>query len=331
MKPQFGGATALDCFREYISDSDAKTESSSFDSEAEEDNESVTPTDDYEFFGEIDNDLLNESILKFTNSADRNQEAGTLDPEKGWFSLQDVMELTLLHAQQMQLLQSEYEERIAVLESTIEDLRKQHDQSEMDHEQKLKQMQERAQRIAREYMRSVTEAPLQIPENPTAEAVHDTPLHDVIREVEPKPQSVKKKSKRSSRPSRASREASKAAPSRVEMHFRRNEYNFLERLRWFTEEKLKNRQHIQEKFNSIEIAANEERLDQLRLLRKGRSDQEPYAYGAEFLPYPGQPTGPKLRDVWAEQGVMMPWGGRFQNIKHDQKEVITKTLKVLTE
>ncbi|KAI8848721.1 hypothetical protein BC829DRAFT_208191 [Chytridium lagenaria] len=87
--------------------------------------------------------------------------------------------------------------------------------------------------------------------------------------------------------------------------------SFLERLRWFTEEKLKNRRHIQEKFTSMEMAANEERLEQLRLLNKGNMPDGQQPFNAEFLPYPGHVPPTKMRDIWAEQGIGIPWGGRF--------------------
>jgi hypothetical protein len=44
----------------------------------------------------------------------------------------------------------------------------------------------------------------------------------------------------------------------------------MERLRWFTEEKLKKRAEIQERYSTMEFLANEERLKQLRLLDRDR-------------------------------------------------------------
>jgi len=59
---------------------------------------------------------VDEGIIGNRLSADFENKIGELteyfDPEKTWFSLQDVMELTLLHAQQMELLNDEYSKEV---------------------------------------------------------------------------------------------------------------------------------------------------------------------------------------------------------------------------
>ncbi|KAJ3210133.1 hypothetical protein HDU67_005634 [Dinochytrium kinnereticum] len=310
---------------EIISDSEDDLDSYSSGSENSTTDDSAAS--DYEYFGNINSEELGETLSKFIGDSHESQSESTgLDTQKGCFSLQDVMELTLLHAQQLQLLQSEYEERISGLEASMEDLRRQHETSEMEHEQKIRQMQERAQRIAREYMRSVTEAPLQIPEreNMAAEP-SDEPYVLQEPDRDGKYGNSRKKSKKHSKIKRTVREQ-KNNSIRVEHSMKRNEYtvrkkptftsapfamSFLERLRWFTEEKLKNRTHLQGKFTALEMAANEERLEQLRLLNRGSMTEAPQPFNAEFLPYPGSLPVTKARDIWAEQGIATPWGGRF--------------------
>lgn len=45
------------------------------------------------------------------------------DPKKTWFSLQDVMELTLLHAQQLETLNEDYNKQIDELNKELADAR----------------------------------------------------------------------------------------------------------------------------------------------------------------------------------------------------------------
>ncbi|KAJ3193702.1 hypothetical protein HK101_004331 [Irineochytrium annulatum] len=243
-----------------------------------------------------------------------NEISTMMDSRKGWFSLQDVMELTLLHAQQMQLLQSEYEDRIISLESHVEEMQRVHEESRVEYEAKMKQAQDRAQRIAREYMRGVTEAPAQVQVIPTQPTVEISVTNDAA-EDNIGTSSRGKLRKSSKRRQRTREETAELYTTPTPIYSDRHQsqgrkkqqvftsapfaMTFLERLRWFTEEKLKNRRHIQEKFTTIEMAANEERLKYLKLIRKG--DAEGEALDASFLPYPGQIA--KHRDFWADYGL----------------------------
>ncbi|KAI9355419.1 hypothetical protein DFJ73DRAFT_279088 [Zopfochytrium polystomum] len=122
------------------------------------------------------------------------------------------------------------------------------------------------------------------------------------------------------------RETPRKPSDRAAVHLHRHEYvvtkkpkftsapfamSFLERLRWFTEEKLKKRREIQDKFVAIEMAANEERLQQLRLIKDREEEGSTQYLDAEFVPYPGAVPPHKIRNIWLEQGIQMPWGGRF--------------------
>lgn len=42
---------------------------------------------------------------------------------------------------------------------------------------------------------------------------------------------------------------------------------------------------------------------------------------AEFMPMPGRIQNSKIRDVWKEQGISVPWGGKFK-IQGTSQEVI---------
>ncbi|KAJ3330131.1 hypothetical protein HDU76_006363 [Blyttiomyces sp. JEL0837] len=309
---------------------DLDSEIDSFSEIMEDDDDSAFS--DFEYISDVEESAIKESLAKFVDES--RVEAGlhfdngaVVDSRKGWFSLQDVMELTLLHAQQMQLLQAEYEERLHQTESALEESRKALQEAEAEHESRLKQAQERVQRLAREYMKTVNDAPA-AGETGTEDNLDQSDLED-RPETPKKDVSKRKKVKKSSKHRRFQREY--RPTERHHVQIRRREYvlkkkpkftsapfamNFLERLRWFTAEKLKKRTEIRERLTAIEVAANELRLQHLKLIRRSE------VMDAEFVPYPGQV--PHLRrDIWAEQGIHMPWGGRFQsrgNQQHGAKD-----------
>ncbi|RKO83035.1 hypothetical protein BDK51DRAFT_32153, partial [Blyttiomyces helicus] len=89
---------------------------------------------------------------------------------------------------------------------------------------------------------------------------------------------------------------------------------------------LQKRNAVREKFKRLEIDANEERLAQARLLdsasrRPSEVSAEPSFLPAEFMPMPGTVPPHRLKDVWAEQGINMPWGGRFTVAQKDLEDI----------
>ncbi|KAJ3415368.1 hypothetical protein HDV05_005105 [Chytridiales sp. JEL 0842] len=339
--------------------------------EADSETDSIAEEDsDFEYFTNMDPIAMNETVGKMLDmrKADVDttgeEEAAMLNSKKGYFSLQDVMELTLLHAQQMQILQAEYEDRIQDLESHANELRKQHADAQAEHEAALKQANDRAQRLAKEYMRNVEEQQALANaaegedgdsssdddsrgEDDDGEKLKGEAVQTPSGKVDSKGVSPKKKKKAGKRGKLDRKKYGKNKPPATRIAVRRQEHllkkpvftsepfgmSFMERLRWFTEEKLKNKQALQDRFTAIEIAANEERLRQLRLIRNPRGltadgaevlddddhDHDEQGGGVDtetlraiFVPHPGQVPPPKTRDTWAEKGINLPWGGRFQ-------------------
>ncbi|KND02215.1 uncharacterized protein SPPG_09051 [Spizellomyces punctatus DAOM BR117] len=251
---------------------------------------------------------------------------------KETYTLQDVMELTLLHAQQMQLLQSEYEERIQQLENHMTETEAAHEETCGDYERRIDVLQERVKRIAQEYMKQAKEG---TPPDKPHTGKEDT--SDVTSEVDtdlPRPDRPRTKSTRRRRSRKKSRQRwrDRKSPIRSPIHLVQKRVlpprhrpvftsppfsmSFMDRLRWFTEAKLQKRSTIQQKFRSIEMNANEERLAQYHLLRPEKDsptvESDPDVHlPAEFMPMPGDVPPPKRKDIWAEQGINMPWGGRF--------------------
>jgi len=87
--------------------------------------------------GDIDEGIIGSGLgVDFENKMEELIEY--FDPEKTWFSLQDVMELTLLHAQQMELLNDEFIKRIKDLNQKIIEAEKKQRKPEEINDEKLK-------------------------------------------------------------------------------------------------------------------------------------------------------------------------------------------------
>ncbi|TPX61216.1 hypothetical protein PhCBS80983_g01256 [Powellomyces hirtus] len=76
---------------------------------------------------------------------------------KATFSLQEIMELTMLHAQQMQLLQFEYEGRIQKMKIAMADQEAEHEEKVEAFEARVDMLHQRSKRIAHEYQKQAKE------------------------------------------------------------------------------------------------------------------------------------------------------------------------------
>ncbi|KAI9102454.1 hypothetical protein DFS34DRAFT_609210 [Phlyctochytrium arcticum] len=323
------------------------------------DDSSTTDESDFGELGymeDIDEEGMQELINNFIDQHPmESSEAGKLagqaiismdSNEKGTYSLQEVMELTLLHAQQMHLLQSEYEERINHLQTHIADSEAAHDEICSEYERRIETLQERTKRIAQEYVKQVNS----VPSKPsTAQDLNASLELDLLSSrnsgrLGTGSSRSRKSSRKRSRQTWRDRTVKPRSPIHLSQKrtlppWRRPIYtsppfvmSFMERLRWFTDYKLQKRTHIQEKFQKMEMEANEARLAQRHLLHPaaaaaadsgtGREGLQQLGSGpstgvdsahlpAEFMPMPGDVMPPKRRDIWAEHGINMPWGGRF--------------------
>ncbi|KAJ3027920.1 UNVERIFIED_CONTAM: hypothetical protein HDU68_002834 [Siphonaria sp. JEL0065] len=303
---------------------------------------------DVNYFGDFDSEMVDEMIDKYMNpyskdKSDLPNENDIIhstddDSAKDTFTMQDVMELTLLHAQQMHLMQKEYEDRIRSQDAQMEVLKQSLADADAEYENRMKQANERAQRLAQKYMnhRGSTENTAKAAEgvNGTKPGADEDGSSD-SDEGKKKGKGGKEKKKKGNAKIKEVKSSlyTKEVKEKVEkpvIILHKHEHvakkkvftsapfsmNFMERLRWFTEERLKKMRELQDKFTSQEIAANEERLNQLKLIRRHKNVIEDSAYrDAEFVPYPGHVPTYKMRKAWIDQGVTLPWGARFQSMK----------------
>ncbi|KAI8615955.1 hypothetical protein BC830DRAFT_244398 [Chytriomyces sp. MP71] len=325
------------------------------DEEYEDDSDAFSDAD---YFGDFESAMMDELVERYMNpikdKSDLLIEGEILNDHeaaKDGFTMQDVMELTLLHAQQMHLMQKEYEDRIHSLEAAMEVMKLDLATADQEYDNRMKQANERAQRLAQKYInheagghnmakaaeshhKSIAEAESSSDED-HGDGGGRGKGHDGDAGADGRAKTKTKKTSIATVQSkvRASVMGTEAKPPQVvkqpvklsrhehvkkKKHFNSAPFamTFMERLRWFTDEKIKRMQDLQEKFTNKEMAANEERLQQLKLMRrhKGVIDDSEYR-DAEFVPYPGHVPTLKMRKAWAEQGIMLPWGGRLQSIK----------------
>ncbi|KAJ3048385.1 hypothetical protein HK097_010621 [Rhizophlyctis rosea] len=310
--------------------------------------------DDYETFDErymqeFDDKEMQETINRFIDEhpfgpsdAGANEFNGAMDAVDGskeQFTLQDVMELTLLHAQQMQILQTEYEERVDTLTNQMTEMEAATAAMREEYEKRIQQVQERAQRIALEYVKQSKEGTGTADTPSSADAANKALLEDLgVQEAAPTPVVEKKKKTPSLRRKTGWRE--RKTPARRMLHLVQRRVlpprdkpvytsapftmSFMERLRFWTEVKLQKRGAIQDKFQTIEKAANEEKLKQYHLLAQeggAQGSKDDAHLPAEFMPMPGSVPPHKIRDAWADQGINMPWGGRYNVARRDLERV----------
>jgi TolA-binding protein len=125
-------------------------------------------------------------------------------------------------------------ERVQDLEENLEELRKAYNEAQEDNESKLKQAHERAQRLAREYMRNVTELQQQVATAANTEAPGGSEVEDdemavefgqTIQEHHDEVNDSKKKLRKGhkSKKNAKSREK-KPPPTKIPVHLHRNEH-----------------------------------------------------------------------------------------------------------
>ncbi|KAJ3038756.1 hypothetical protein HDV00_000330 [Rhizophlyctis rosea] len=322
------------------------------DSDEEESDDDDYSTFDERYMTEFDDEQMQETINQFidehpfgpSEERDFSEIMNDVDGSKECFTLQDVMELTLLHAQQMQILQTEYEDRVETLNKQITDMETATAEMRAEYEKRIALVQERAQRIALEYVKQSKEGAASDVSSPS-DSANKALLEDLgVQDAAPVPvQEVKRKKTQSRGRSRFGWRERKT-PTRRVLHLVQRRVlpprdkpvftsapftmSFMERLRWFTEMKLQKRGAIENKFRTIEKAANEERLAQYHLLADEPKDTEGVGGGpsgthlpAEFMPMPGSVPPHKIRDVWQEQGIHMPWGGRYSVARRDLEQI----------
>ncbi|KAI8929926.1 hypothetical protein BC831DRAFT_441618 [Entophlyctis helioformis] len=311
-----------------------------------------------------------------------------IDTDKEFFTIQEVIELTLLHAQQMHILQSEYSERIARMAGQIEELHQEQVDLNNEWEKRYQQAVDRAQKMTVQTIyqgtgtsggvggsaaddlavvaspeQSLLSSPVarrkpsrlsvgaghaetasrakramlhQQQQMQTAETQEDdspsSKLAKLKERIERRRQAAIQKGQRMAKPKKRvlpPRKLPKFSSTPMAM-------SFMERLRWFTEMSLRKRAESRNAVVQMEMTANEQRLAHIRRIQNDEAAtsitgalSEKSALMAEFMPMPGTVPTPKVhRDVWAEQGILSPWGGRFKTTT-SPLSLSTKKINVL--
>eukprot|EP00842_Homolaphlyctis_polyrhiza_P001599 jgi/Hompol1/243/HPOL_000392-RA len=317
--------------------------------------------------------LLDTSSGDAQAEAVKTDDVGKYDANKEMFSMQEVVELTLLHAQQMHMLQSEFSDRITRLNHQIEDLHQEQADLNSEWEKKHQQSQEKVQKLTKQLLEQAEQsAKLKLLENqalqqqmendsrrsskldtglgassgrhgsrtgamgrgssfvPTIVGQHrlgsilsedgdqaDTQLSKIRQRIEMRRQAALQKRLKPRKPK------IRVLPPRNPPKFTSTPMgmSFMERLRWFAETSIQKRLQEREQLMAMEMTANEQRLahiqqpppDDRGVSVLGTLSEKSALLGAEFMPMPGTVPAPKHhRDMWAEQGIVSPWGGRFK-------------------
>ncbi|KAJ3127707.1 hypothetical protein HK098_005943 [Nowakowskiella sp. JEL0407] len=282
------------------------------------------------------------SFMRWKTDADDDANEHFGIGEKDEFSLKEVMELTLLHAQQMQLLHHEYETRNKELSEKINELENQRISDHELYEKKLQAANERVQRMAAEYKeqqeKAAASAALALAASArTAEEIERSAEYEDNESLDENYRSRSQHwSRRSHWPKRKKTgwKERRMSKRKAPIHLHKKTYvlknkpvfsgaqfsmKFLERLRWFTEQNLEKRSKLAEKIITREMKRNEQRLATTNLIIGSDSGEAKapiidIAGGnlfAEFMPFPGNVPVPKHREAWVDRGIGMPWGGKF--------------------
>ncbi|KAJ3227811.1 hypothetical protein HK099_000065 [Clydaea vesicula] len=333
-----------DALNAQLSDASSSYSSSSSDDSSDSDSR------DYEnYLTEKDQVSLHNTIAKFFgadnlkwNEEEISDDLNTKKHAKAThFSMQDVMEITLLHAQQMQMMSTLYEEKMSEMESNFKDLEEEKNFLIEDYNSQLRMANERAKRMAEEMANLATQeedrvqVSLSLPSTNqnhsatssasanTFEAKQLTALEAITRELEEHHKKYKKNGKKSKRRMKNSVPVFKTRQI-IQKHEKVRKkpvffgeqftLNFLERLQWFTKTKLNNHSELSKKITEMEVSSNEKRLLQTGYISENATSKNANSneLSAEFMPPPGKiPSAAK--DSWFENSKLLPIKG-FTNL-----------------
>ncbi|KAI8814958.1 hypothetical protein BJ742DRAFT_864892 [Cladochytrium replicatum] len=301
--------------------------------------------DDVPYFNHDDEDIR-AAVESQMFMLRQNQENGIIDGGleidpmgKDSFTMKDVVELTLLHAQQMQLLGHEYEKREQELLDRMQQMEADHASQIQDWKIKHQSATERIQMLAQEYKLQKEEA-IQMAAIASAASAAAVRAEMAAEEagrmdnVEEEGGDVVIRSRYAGYGRRRRRKTGwkdrramqgrrppahlhkKALPKVKTPVFRGVQFsmNFMDRMRWATEQHLKHHAQLKHDVMRQEIAANEKRLKHAKLLRPESSTllNETRRLPATFMPHPGQVPLPRY-EAWIERDGFKgsPWGGKF--------------------
>ncbi|KAJ3270955.1 hypothetical protein HDV01_007285 [Terramyces sp. JEL0728] len=259
------------------------------------------------------------------------------DGAKETFTIKEVIELTLLHAQQLHSIQQEFEDKEKTMHDLIIQMETERDAEFESMRQKLIELEQHNEKLSKQFEKPrpysggprVSHAVPVSPKRPASGSAGDSgsvkasfssksdslpasraqsagskmsvkvTAHPILIENEPKEIKIMK------RPS-----AINPKPSFKTTSFK---LDFFARLKWFAEKTNLKQNKAREEMQKKERAENERKLAYLNLISYDENTPES-DIPAEFMPMPGSIPAPKAikKFVWSDQGIMVPWGGRFK-------------------
>jgi hypothetical protein len=290
------------------------------ESEAES---NYTEKDERAFKALLKDKKIQENLTKFLQDQTKEETAreNNLDElEKETFDLQDVMELTLLHAQQLQVMKQTFEEQekdwkiqldqaLSKKDEEIEQLLQKIDDLNKEKEDILSQRvpiiaepiledSESIPRVTRN--KSIVPDRFKSTSSLSIAKPSREPSMAQLGKIHPVPQKVK---------SSTSVKQSKTDLSKQKQYVQNHKrapfestpfkLGFFERLEWFTEMSQKYHQEQRNKALEKERRVNEQKLAHLKLLREATpmEEQLPQVIPAEFMPMPGSVPPSKNKDL----------------------------------
>ncbi|KAI8910374.1 hypothetical protein EDD86DRAFT_205230 [Gorgonomyces haynaldii] len=283
--------------------------------------------------------ILNKTPYKSTEIESKTEDAMLNQVQEKQFTMDEVIELTLLHAQQIHILQDEYEDRMKGMSTDMNRIIQEHQDKLMTYEKELDLQHTEIGNVTQELTEVMDrnerlEDTIKLLKEELEEARNYVPVgEDAQRRPKSKHTPEKKEPERrkssiaSTRsPTRSPRKLSRVLPEVEAPKFTSPPFDmtFLERLKWSTEQQLKRRMEIKAVVMKQEMEKNERKLDSLQLLAEKSEEyisklDKGDPFYAEFMPGPGKIPQPKITQVWQQQGISVPWGGRFRTPKADEK------------
>jgi hypothetical protein len=282
-----------------------------------------TEKDEKAFKALLKDQNIQENLAKFLQDQTNEETAreNNLDElEKETFDLQDVMELTLLHAQQLHVMKQTFEEQekdwkiqldqtVSKKDEEIEQLRQKIDNLTKEKEEILSQhipiiaepILEDAESIPR-VTRNKSIVPERIKSMSTLNISKPTrePSMAQLAKIPPVPTKTKSTSSvKQSKTDLAKQKQYVQNHKRAPFESTPFKLGFFERLEWFTEMSQKYHQEQRNKALEKERRNNEQKLAHLKLLRETSpmEEQLPQVIPAEFMPMPGHVPPSKNKEL----------------------------------
>ncbi|KAJ3321920.1 hypothetical protein HDV06_003786 [Boothiomyces sp. JEL0866] len=289
------------------------------------------------------NDFINRhSVISGNPIVNEEEMMQSFEESKETFNLKEVIELTLLHAQQLHNIQQEYEDKEKTMHDLIIQMETERDAEFESMRQKLIELEQHNENLSKQLERS----------RPYSGGSRQSQSAGPKRPASGDSGSVKASfsSKEDSSPGSRAQSAASKMSIKVNSHplvneniektikfvkkqnalqQKTNEFqskslklDFFARLKWFAENTNRKQNRMREEMQKKERLENERKLAYLNLIAYGEDTPES-EIPAEFMPMPGSIPPPKAinKFVWSDQGIATPWGGRFKITEQNSRRL----------